>query len=583
MDNNSLDKELNDILKECDSFDTDPVVNKRKAAPAKSPKPSHAPTTQTPDKPRRKTLSRPENKVPVESRIYAEMKASKEKKAEERQNAEEQHAIQVQKCALNGEEAPPAPTYKATHKKASFKKAEHQQEKPAKQAQPKPRKEMPTTEQQPMQSAQSKQASAQTAQPVQPRQQSTQSAPSRKAKAEKQPKPKRVKKEKAPKAPKAPKTVKPERNMPGTLRKVLMVCAVLCVVWVGLHIHPDTGSSTGEATEKKLNMAERLNVYMNNAASDALSNLAYIKKVFTIPESDLVAPVPDQSKFGETTDPMEVQKIVDEAAELLDGQDMIWNPDIKFWDGMPIKYYYDETILTIAWKELINGTMYSFCEVKVAHGSQLRRAISENTYGSSVYKYPTEMAKNVNAVVACSADFYTYRDLGITVYQRQLYRHKPASVDTCFFTADGDMVFSRRGELSDKAEAEQFIKDNNIVFSASFGPVVIDNGEKQSWPNYTLGEVEKKYSRNVFSQCDKLHYLMMTSNFEGPGQTPIVLDTAADVLMSKGVEKAYALDGGQTASLVMNNKLINRVDWGNERTMSDIIYFASAVPTKEGE
>jgi exopolysaccharide biosynthesis protein len=51
--------------------------------------------------------------------------------------------------------------------------------------------------------------------------------------------------------------------------------------------------------------------------------------------------------------------------------------------------------------------------------------------------------------------------------------------------------------------------------------------------------------------------------------------------MTFGVDKAYALDGGQTAVIAMNGKLINRVVHGYQRRISDIIYFATAVPGKE--
>ena len=54
---------------------------------------------------------------------------------------------------------------------------------------------------------------------------------------------------------------------------------------------------------------------------------------------------------------------------------------------------------------------------------------------------------------------------------------------------------------------------------------------------------------------------------------------ARQALLDMGVKHAYALDGGQTAALVMNDQLINRVDWGMQRKISDIIYFATAVPS----
>lgn len=254
-------------------------------------------------------------------------------------------------------------------------------------------------------------------------------------------------------------------------------------------------------------------------------------------------------------------------------------PDLNFWEEEPIQYYYDETILALTWKEIINGNMVTFGEVKVAHGSQLRRALAGNEYGSSVEEYPTNMAKNVNAVLAINGDFYNFRDLGITVYQRQMYRHNPKTVDTAYFTADGDMIFSKRGELTNKADAEQFVEDNDVVFAVAFGPVLVENGQLLEIPDkYPIGEINNNYSRAAIAQKDDLHYITMTVNFEGPCQKTCTMAQAAQYIYDKDVRMAYTLDGGQTSSMVFNGELVNRVDWGNERTMSDIIYFASAVP-----
>jgi exopolysaccharide biosynthesis protein len=47
------------------------------------------------------------------------------------------------------------------------------------------------------------------------------------------------------------------------------------------------------------------------------------------------------------------------------------------------------------------------------------------------------------------------------------------------------------------------------------------------------------------------------------------------------VDKAYALDGGQTTVITMDGELINSVDYGFQRQISDIIYFATALPDGE--
>ena len=59
------------------------------------------------------------------------------------------------------------------------------------------------------------------------------------------------------------------------------------------------------------------------------------------------------------------------------------------------------------------------------------------------------------------------------------------------------------------------------------------------------------------------------------------LDNLASVLLSMGVENAYGLDGGQTATIVINGKAVNPLDHGQQRVMSDIIYFATALPDEE--
>ena len=48
-----------------------------------------------------------------------------------------------------------------------------------------------------------------------------------------------------------------------------------------------------------------------------------------------------------------------------------------------------------------------------------------------------------------------------------------------------------------------------------------------------------------------------------------------------GCTMAYTLDGGQTATIVTGDQLINRVDYGGQREISDIIYFATAIPDGE--
>lgn len=367
----------------------------------------------------------------------------------------------------------------------------------------------------------------------------------------------------------------------GLLSIAFAVVGAAMLAWVLFNVHPASGSVTAVDSSSVLKLSEKLDVYMNNVASDALGELAYIKKIYTLQESDTVAPIPNPENFGRTTDVAVIQDLIKRAAPLLEGQTVTFDPNADFVPDTEFMYYLDDTIMVIAWKEYINERCCTMAEVKVAHGSQIRRKLAEDSYSSSVQYYASDMAKQSNAVIAINGDFYAFRDLGITVYQRNLYRNNPATVDSCFFTASGDMLFSRAGELMGEGEAQRFIEENDVVFAIAFGPVLVDNGELQYCESYPIGEINTEYSRSCIGMTDDLHYLLMTINHTPDARPRATINELARYIYSKGVEKAYTLDGGQTAEIVMFGAPINHVDFGFERTVSDIIYFATAIPNEE--
>ena len=375
----------------------------------------------------------------------------------------------------------------------------------------------------------------------------------------------------------------------------LAVLSLLLILWVAGHVHPEIaavsagpaapsapGASAAAGEKTAVDLSGRFAQAVENELHiSALEDITFIRRSYSIPENALVAPRPDPALFGETDDPNVVQAVVDSAAALLDGQSLAWNKDIAFMPGSTIKYYCDETILAIAWKEALGNSAVSFGEIKTADGSQIRRYIANNSYGSDVQLYASDMARDVNAVIALNGDFYAFRSIGITVYGRQLYRNSGKSLDTCFITASGDLVFAHRGELQSDEDTKRFVEEHDVVFSLSFGPILVENGQllpAESYGDYPIGELNRIYSRSGIGQLGERHYLIATLGEQGPYNTRAQLYTFAGYLAAKGCQSAYTLDGGQTATTVFNCELINPVQFGWERDVSDIIYFATAVP-----
>ena len=296
--------------------------------------------------------------------------------------------------------------------------------------------------------------------------------------------------------------------------------------------------------------------YANNIKSEVLGDLTFIPKVYTLAEDATKGPVPNPNKYGITEDPNEIVKLIAEYPQLVGDKEPFFDPNADFL-RKPIEYYADDTILAVVWKERVLGHGCNFAEVYIADPSQFRRKFSMDTYGSPVQKYGSELAKESNAVVAMNGDFYKFRAEGMTVYNRTLYRFNPVKLELCHVNSDGELLFTYAGELASKEQAEQYVKDNDVLFTLAFGPVLIADGEPHISSNsYLIGEVNTRYSRSILSTRGNGHYLLTTCN-NGYGTPTCTIAEARDMMMSKKVENAYVLDGGQTAEIIIRDHVSN--------------------------
>jgi len=365
------------------------------------------------------------------------------------------------------------------------------------------------------------------------------------------------------------------------LATAVVAMAALAVLLTSLALTSGNPESTVGSKAPDVAVMDRYDMYLTNQVSNALDGVLAIEKVYWLSDDDQIAPEPDQAKFGSTKDPASLQWLLDEAKPLLNGQDTIFSTDIKIAPLAEVMYYLDDTILTITWKEVIGNVMYTFSEVKVAHPSQFRRFLAGGAYGAPIQLTTTEMAASVNAVVASSGDFYVFRRHGVIVYDGVVQRCDSSSVDTCYIDEQSNLIFSHRGELPDVESAQAFVDENKIRFSVAFGPILIENGEAAPVSQYLLGEIYDSYARAALCQKDDLHYLLVTTNTEWPCSETTDIFQFQKQLMKYGLKMAYTLDGGQTAVIAMNDKLINNVVYGYQRDISDIIYFATAIPDGE--
>lgn len=303
---------------------------------------------------------------------------------------------------------------------------------------------------------------------------------------------------------------------------------------------------------------------------------------YSIPEDAAVAPLPDPGGFGASADPAVLKDVLTEADWLLQGQKTYFNPQGERYEEEPAtQWYFDESMLVLTWKEAHDGSVYTFSEVAIQDPSQFRRHLAGGEYGSQMQYLTTEMAESVNAVVASAGDFYRFRDFGAVVYEGVARRVEGTYAETCYIDRAGDMHFTYGGEVLTVEDVQAFVDEHDISFSLAFGPILVADGQPVEHTWYGVGEINEGYARAALCQMGQLHYLLVTANTQGNYQEIPTVDMFRKVIAATGCVHAYCLDGGQTASIVMGGQLINRPVYGQQRKISDIIYFATAVPEEE--
>ena len=362
-------------------------------------------------------------------------------------------------------------------------------------------------------------------------------------------------------------------------RSLAFLSLLFALLLVLLSLNADSDSALASSAAS---VGSRVSSLAEQVRARELQDLTEISLHFTIPESAVAGPVPDPKGYGAAADYGQFESVIQANRSLLGEDELLIKPETKLFPGSVIRYYADETIFVCVWQEAFTNALGqsitgTFAEVKLADGSQFRRKLGDDHYGSSIQKFPTEFAAECNAVLAMNADFYRFQNTGIHVYDRTVYAWDGETTDSCFFTDSGDLLFVPMGTLRGREAVEEYVRENDVRFGVSFGPIMIEDGVNVAPDYYWMGQSRDNYPRCALCQQGKLHYAAATFHVGASVQE------ATQWLTEKGVKRAYAMDGGQSAVIILGGELCNPMDQysGSQRTMSDILYFCTALPEKE--
>jgi len=219
-----------------------------------------------------------------------------------------------------------------------------------------------------------------------------------------------------------------------------------------------------------------------------------------------------------------------------------------------------------------NGVIWRIAHVTVGSPSQLRTAV----YGKPTRKgnnaHVIDIANANNAVVAINSDFFRNDPDKTTFEYRQgtkISAKKNSKKDMLIIDFNGDFhTYFASKKLPD-------FPTEQIYQAFTFGPVLVHEGQ--------VADITKDYGynptglepRTAIGQTGPLSYVLVLAQGRGESAGVTQQDLAA-FMGNLGCVEAFNLDGGNSSYMVFNGEYVNTIS-ANERSQSDIIYFATAI------
>ena len=226
------------------------------------------------------------------------------------------------------------------------------------------------------------------------------------------------------------------------------------------------------------------------------------------------------------------------------------------------------------------GSDFHVAEIKIDDPQYLKTALAKDTYGLNSTERTSEQARRVGAILAVNGDYYGANEKGYVIRNGVIYRQSLRPTDDKRRKYFDDLAILWDGTLVPFDEQTTSISDlrsMGVMQVFGFGPTLIKEGEIAVQANTEVGVANPSGNpRTAIAQLGKNHYLIVVADGRTDQSKGPTLLELATVLQELGAVTAYNLDGGGSATMYFNGKLVNNpcTNWNQiqEREVSDIVY-----------
>lgn len=223
-------------------------------------------------------------------------------------------------------------------------------------------------------------------------------------------------------------------------------------------------------------------------------------------------------------------------------------------------------------------------DVRIKDPSYLKTALAQDQFGLNIKEKTSDTAKRVGAILAVNGDFYGANESGYVIRNGILYRDtiRPSNDSDSDLAYFDDLAIMWDGSFvtfDEKDYTAKEVLDKGAKHVLTFGPTLVQNGKIAVDKNTEVGLAwsGQDNPRCAIGYVSAGHYLMIVVDGRCDASRGTSLWELADVFCELGARTAYNLDGGGSATMIFNGKLINTpyTNWNKpsgERRVSDIVY-----------
>ncbi len=219
-----------------------------------------------------------------------------------------------------------------------------------------------------------------------------------------------------------------------------------------------------------------------------------------------------------------------------------------------------------------DGVIWHIGRIQIASATQLRTATA-GKLTSTKTALVRKLAEKNNAIIALNGDNFVDAPKKTTFEYRMTQKIRSKA------NKKKDILI-----IDEKGDFNLFIKSEGIgdfsgtvVNAFTFGPALVKDGVLLTMDTEYGYNPNGKEPRSALGQTGELSYVFVIA--EGRGESSGVNhQQLAQKMFDLGCVQAFNLDGGNSAEMVFHEKIYKGMPGGDERTLSDIIYFATAVP-----